>query len=224
MERAVNFARVRFQEVAQPASYITVDEASIKFFGRKLDTISMRYKPAKCGFMILALASNDGFIHDFLLSSSKQGFEQVRSEDGTVTTVRRHTSIFPPTKGAAYILLERMKSRYPGARYTVFFDNLFLDVPIAKALRDINIGVCGTTRKNAPGIPSPILAIYHKYHKLLTYNDLAVAIADGDVLCFTWKDNNMVTVITTSYAATDKTTKTRKRLGGSSTFATAARK
>lgn len=79
-------------------------------------------------------------------------------------------------------------------------DNLFVDVHVAKALLLLNIGICGTTRKKALGIPPVLAEIQYTYPELLPPDGVTSCIVDKLVNVTTWHDSlrdNIVTFITT---------------------------
>lgn len=60
-----------------PSSHFAVDESAIKFHGCQRNTYLLANKPAKEGFVFYALASYGGIIHDFIVSSSQEGVNEV---------------------------------------------------------------------------------------------------------------------------------------------------
>ena len=72
--------------------------------------------------------------------------------------------------------------------YILYLDNLFTNIPLVNALRQLDIGIMGTTQVNASGLPSSIIQL--KYAKeSLRWGYLKTTIAKR-VLCFLWQDNN----------------------------------
>ena len=122
------------------------------------------------------------------------------------------------------VLCERLKSRHPHINWLVFLDNLFLSVDVAHVLLNIGIGVMGTTRKNAAGIPDSFKNI-KQLNRALLYGGL-FSIQCGWVLCFAWQDNNVVLGVTTSFSLhrpkEDYTIRTRRRPKDSATNAAIA--
>ena len=64
----------------------------------------MKYKPVGYRFLILALASQDGFVHDLLLSSNIYGIEGVEEgitiapDAGKITKRQRYNKTRPNTR------------------------------------------------------------------------------------------------------------------------------
>ena len=82
------------------------------------------------------------------------------------------------------VLCTKLHNRYPGQKWVVFLDNLFLNEPVAYTLLYIDIGVIGTTRKNAIGVPPELLALKDS-NKSMTYGSTLFQIIDK-ALCFAW--------------------------------------
>ena len=103
-------------------------------------------------------------------------------------------------------------------------DNLFLNVNVAHVLLALDIGIMGTTRKNAIGIPESLKNI-KSLNKALVYGGI-VATVDREVLCVAWQDNNVVLMITTAFSVhrdSDYVVRPRKRPGKGSTNAAITR-
>ena len=105
-------------------------------------------------------------------------------------------------KSVVYVLLRRLTQEFQ-TWFICFVDNLFVDVLLAKALLTIRCGICGTTRKNAPGVPPVMQAITHRFSKqILGPNASTSYIVDDLVNVIAWFDNlrgNVVLFITTAH-------------------------
>lgn len=125
VQHALDIVRVRFKLLLIPSSHICVDESTIKFHGRKLDVHRLDHKPAKRGFVVYALTSDGGLMHDFVVSSSQDGLEGVPEgitiELPTRTTRKRKRSEtgmtateihLPPIKAMVYELCKRATTEY----------------------------------------------------------------------------------------------------------------
>ena len=51
--------------------------------------------------------------------------------------------------------------------YVLYLDNLFTNIPLLKALRQLPKNTTGTTRKNAIGIPKDLLKLKQKNSELV---------------------------------------------------------
>jgi hypothetical protein len=121
-----------------------VDECAIQFYGRKKDTYKLRHKPAGEGFILYALCSHGGLIHDFALSSSKEGIEEVerpikvripaRSTRYTKKGQRSMEATYvklAPQKAVVYLICERVTADWRHKSFACYCDNLFVDINIA---------------------------------------------------------------------------------------------
>jgi hypothetical protein len=68
--------------------------------------------------------------------------------------------------------------------YILYLDNLFISLPLAKALKKASIGVTGITRKNTKGISFWLLELKQK-NKELVWNFVLGEVIEG-VLIFLW--------------------------------------
>jgi transposase IS4-like protein len=191
VQTALDVVRTQFRLLLIPGSHICVDESIIKFYGHKTDTFKVPHKPAKEGFLLYVLASHGGLVHDFVVVSSQTGIEAVptgitldiptkslRKRKRGATGMTATEINLPAIKSTVYTLCERVTAEYRQEQFVCFVDNLFVNIPLARALLTINIGICGTTRKNALGIPLVLLAIQHRFPELLPDNQVTTCILD----------------------------------------------
>jgi len=213
VQNALDIIRTRFKSLLIPSSHICVDESIIKFHGQKIDALKLPHKPAKEGFLLYVLTSHGGLIHDFIVVSSQEGVEgspegitlsiptkSVRKRKRGSTGMTATEIHLPATKSLVYTLCDRATVEFRQQQFICYVDNLFTDIPLARALLSINVGICGTTRKNAVGIPLVLRAIQDRFPKLLLANMVTSCILDGLINITTWHDglrHNIVTFITT---------------------------
>jgi Transposase IS4 len=105
--------------------------------------------------------------------------------------------------------------------YILYTDNLFTNRLLAKALSKLDIGIMGTTRVTASGLPPELIRL-KKAKELLKWGHLKIIILDN-ILYFLWQDNNRVLGITTAYNLTDTVIRARKRPSSTSTSASITR-
>ena len=104
-----------------------------------------------------------------------------------------------PTFALVLQLAQEVQEWYRRKRiFTVFLDNLFLNVEVAQALLVLGFLCMGTTRKNAKGIPQQLLDL-KQHNRVLVWNS-CIGLVVCSVLCFLWQDNNAVLGITTAYS------------------------
>jgi hypothetical protein len=179
----------------------------------------MRHKPAGEGFCVFALCSYEGLLHDFTVSSSRDGLEGVPEGieiDIPTRSVRKRKRgsnndqalliKLPPQKAVVYTLCERVTAEWRHQTFVCYIDNLFVDIPLARALLTINIGMCGTTRANTPGFPPILLAIKYKFGSQLGQNERSALIIDDIATCMICKDHNrqyIVSFISTVHSPRD---------------------
>jgi hypothetical protein len=60
------------------------------------------------------------------------------------------------------VIARLLREVYPDQPFHFFLDNLFLNVPVARALLFLSILCTGTTRKNALGFPDWLVDIKNK--------------------------------------------------------------
>lgn len=121
----------------------------------------------------------------------------------------RSKQMFAPTFACVLQLAVQIRQYEPQRSFCLFLDNLFLNLPVAKALLALDISCMGTTRKNATGIPPELIEWKERRHSLV-WNSVIARIVDS-VLCFVWQDNNAVLGITTAYNMTDTVLRLRNR-------------
>jgi hypothetical protein len=201
VENAINLFRTQLCQFALPASHLTVDESTIKFFGRSSHKVLIRHKPAKEGFLIYTCCSYEGLVHNFTLFSSQASLEYhtngITIDLPTRTTGERkkgHTGAIatqihlPQLKAVVYTLCESVTRDCRSSQFVCFTDNLFTDPHLARALLTINIGICGTVRANAPAVPPILKAIAAETKTCLQDNQAIHRTIDNLVNIIVWRD------------------------------------
>lgn len=215
--------RKNTQKVWIPGSHLAIDESMVRFKGRSFDKVKLPNKPIKEGYKIWAHGCK-GYIDDWLWHSRKEGPEEsITSEefdrltDGQIQKFR-----FAPTFALILRLAMRLRQRYPEPAFCYFLDNLFLNVDVAQALLAMGISCCGTTRKNAAGVPTWLLDLKNNNRGVVWNSAFGEVIEQ--TLCWAWQDNNMVIGITTAYQIKNETAYVlRKRPAPTSTNAAIVR-
>ena len=215
IKRALNAFRIQLLEFTVPDNHLAVNKSTIKFHSHNSNKFRLAHKPAKKGFVLYALASEKEILHDFMLWNSRDGLEY--HKQGTTvnipsrTTKERKKSTteatamkvhLPPTKRVVYTLCERVTRNLHHLQFVCFTDNLFTDPHLAKTLLTLNVGVCGTVRGNAPGIPKKLKAIAAAKKPQLALKQWIHRVVDGLINCFVWRDaqrDHVVTFGTTTY-------------------------
>ena len=96
-----------------------------------------------------------------------------------------------------------------GLHRCLYLDNLFLNENVAHALLALGIGCMGTTRKNAKGVPSELLALKDAKRAFIWGSMIVFIVRYALIFC--WQDNNAVISITTSFKVDDYIMRSRKR-------------
>ena len=217
----------------QPGSNVSIDGTMIRCFGRSKHTIKMPNKPIKQGYKIFALAEY-GYIWTFTWSSRLWGIVDLFRWPGISPTgsmvlemIRRLPGLGQAASQASSHPSGQTNGHASGhaticktAPYIVYMDNYFCTVGLFKALRDIQCGACGTTRKQG-GIP-PYLAELKDHIKAIPWGKLYASEAQG-VLCLAWQDNNIVLLLSTIHTPYLYTQSQRKRPAATSTNAAIGR-
>lgn len=205
VSNALEVFRRRLQEFLLPGSHLAVDESSIKFHGRSRHIFRLDHKPDKSGFIVYIIASHGGAIHDFLVSSPKEGIESIPRDGITVDLATRTTRArkqgttgatvtevhLSMTKSVVYTLVHRLthlSHRSQGLAFLCFTDNLFTDSHLVRALLSLNVAVCGTMRRNAPGLDPLLRAITSPESRILADDSITYRIYDDKVLTVVWRD------------------------------------
>ena len=152
--------RKNCQEATQPATWSSIDEGMIAFRGRSVYKVKMKNKPIDEGFKHWAHCTH-GLIHDWLWHSNYHGTEECseKGKNRQFDNVPEHgTVLLALTFQVLIRLAERLRVRDPHTKYTIFMDNLFLNVPVVHQLLNMGIGCTGTIRKSATGLPTELLS------------------------------------------------------------------
>jgi hypothetical protein len=192
-----NMLRKASKDLYIPSSNISIDEAMVRSHGRSSHTFKAPNKPISQGFKIFVLADH-GYCYYFYPASRTQGVIEV----GKPNTLSK-------TGQMVYELIQTLPRN--DLDYNLYLDNYFTSINLFKALRDIQVGACGTTwpGKDSPNLLKKLkdLSIYIPYHKVC-------AIPVNDVLCVAWQDNHIVlalTTIHTVYKTDDYIDRARRR-------------
>ena len=181
-------------------THIAIDEAMIAYRGRTKHTIKIKNKPISEGYKVWVLAEA-GYVWTWLWHSKVEGPEKIPKVG--VKNVPLSGLLPSVDLSATFALVLRLacevQNWYDNQRiFTVFLDNLFLNVEVAQALLVRNFLCMGTTRKNARGVPQELVDL-KEHNRALVWNS-CIGIVVNSVLCFLWQDNNAVLGIITAYS------------------------
>ena len=119
------------QKYWAPGAHLAVDECMIPYFKYTRHAIKAPHKPIKQGYKIWALEDH-GYIFNWLWHSKAQGVEGLGSRS-------RYKSMADTQ--ALVISLARSLPDLLVIGYTLYLDNLFPNIPLAKALGEIDIDI-----------------------------------------------------------------------------------
>jgi hypothetical protein len=153
----------------------------LAFRGRSKDTTKLKGKPIKEGYKNWVLADH-GYVWGWLWHSVKVG-----TENSKAPLDKRIPAVLPDTQRMILRLALLLNTNID---YTLYLDNLFMSIPLTKALQKASIGVCGTTRKSSKGLPRWLDDLKRENRELIW--DSAVGVIEDGVLCFVWQDNTAV--------------------------------
>jgi hypothetical protein len=156
---------------------MTVNEAMIAFRGRIFYKIKMKNKPIDEGYKTW-MAAQSGYTLLWKWHSKLEGPEDV-SKEGITAQIGPSTSIYlAPTFAVVLVIARLLREVYPDQPFHFFLDNLFLNVPVARALLFLSILCIGTTRKNALGFPDWLVNIKNK-NTALVWNSVYAQVVKG---------------------------------------------
>jgi hypothetical protein len=180
----------------------------IQFAGRSIHTIKMPKKPIKQGYKVFALGF-EGYLYSFRLHSGKTGIADIFKHSHLTNTGSLVLDLVKdlPTK-------ER--------RYDLYMDNFFTTLPVITQLRELDVGMCGTTR-SGNGFPPLLLKLKNEASNQWAYNSLA-AIEKENTLCLAWQDNNVVIALSNLHTPKETVLRVRNQPRQTSTNGALARR
>lgn len=134
----------RFQTVYMPSQRISIDEELVAWKGRLAFRQYIPSKRARFGVKIFALCEDSGYLFNFVIYVGKdqQTFPQQLIND----------------LGSSGAVVAKLMEPLFNKGYTLFIDNWYSSLPLARFLTEHGTGVCGTIRKNRTGLPKAMLA------------------------------------------------------------------
>ncbi|KAG7004901.1 hypothetical protein G7Y79_00022g051220 [Physcia stellaris] len=215
VENALNVFRSQLYSFTRPGSHFAIDESAVEFHGRMSNKFRLSHKSAGEGFVLYALASDKDILHDFMVWGSRDDLEYHKNgitidilsrttrerKKGTTEATAMEVNL-SSTKGAVYTLCERVTRNLRHHHFVCFIDNLFTNSHLVRALLTLNVGICGTVRGNAMGIPQELKEIAAAKKSQLDLGQWIYRVVDGLVNCFVWRDperDHVVSFATTAY-------------------------
>lgn len=162
------------QNIYYPGENLSLDEALVLWRGRLSFKQYIPNKTAKYGIKLYELCTPDGFLLNVLIYTGKG---TVNNENGHATSV-----------------VYKVAKDYLGKGHTIYMDNFYNSVHLAKALYKDKTHVVGTLRKNRKG--NPVRVVASKIRRGET-----IFKRNGCVLVQKWRDKREVLSISTKHRA-----------------------
>lgn len=171
------------ENIYSPGENLSLDEALVLWRGRLCFRQYIPNKRAKYGMKLYEVCTPDGFLLNAIVYTGK----------GTVSNEHSH---------AASVVNEVAKN-YLGKGHTIYMDNYYNSVALAKSLYKQKTHIVGTLRKNRKRNPKSVVTKKLKKGETIFRRS-------GSVLVQKWKDKREVLVISSRHKATMEET-TNKR-------------
>ena len=176
-----------------PVRFLSHDECMIKYFGRSSLKQAIRLKPIRFGFKVWALCDPSGYLVAFELYQGANfgGDSRVDEELGKCS-------------GTVIHLLDKVlaEDKFQHHQFHVMFDNLFTSAPLLRALKERSQDGTGTLRQNRLS-NNPLSSV--QYLKKQRRGTMEGAETTDKALKVTrWKDNQVVSVLSTVYGVEPK--------------------
>lgn len=175
-----------------PESNVTIDGAMMRFLGRSIDTCKMSGKPIEIGYKFHCLADH-GYVWDF--GHIPAPSEAVQPEVGGLT----------PTGTMCLHLAKQLP--YTSMAFNIYMDNYYTTLGLLSHLRQIDIGGCGTTRRDRTGYPA-VLKVPPNSETKVEYHFTTGAVNRG-VATLLWFDNAHVSLMTTIHTLRGRRSKVK---------------
>lgn len=179
------------KELYQPYQNVSIDERIVKSKHRSGIRQYIKNKPVKFGLKLWVLAdSKNGYTYDFDVYAGKDGKEMTREH------------------GLGYSVVMKLMSPLMNQGYHLYTDNFYTSVTLYSNLFVNGVYCCGTTAENRKGFPDSM-----KGGKLWAKGRERGEMRwkrNTPCLALQWKDNKIVTMLSTIHNANDHITVKRK--------------
>ena len=170
--------RNRCLELLQPYQQLAIDERLVKSKHRSGIRQYIKNKPVKFGIKLWVIAdSKTGYTCEFCVYTGS-GDDLVHKEHGL-----------------GYGVVMSLSSSFANQGYQMFFDNYYTSLPLVEDLFKIGIPSCGTVAENRKGFPDSMKG-GKLWGKRKEKGDIRWQ-REGKTLCLQWKDNKVVTMLST---------------------------
>ena len=179
----------------------SIDEVMVAYKGTRAGSLRqfVQNKPDRWGYKLLCRASIDGIIHDIVLYQGETTFSS------HPTPLSEEESEYLVSTKTVIALAKTLKKPKQTAIYA---DNWFTSIGLVQYLRDsYGCRYVGTARTNRIGSP-PLMEVKEMEKKAVPRGKHDMCSADG-ILALRWKDNKVVTVLSSDAGVEPMTKVTR---------------
>ena len=175
-------------QLYKPGQFVAIDERMIKSKARSPFKQYIKNKPVKWGFkQFAACDSESAILFDFELYTG-----QVEAS----------------AQGLTHDVVSRLCGSLHNNNHILFTDNYYTSAALATSLLEKNIYVVGTVRTNRQGFPDILKSDAKKLEKYADRGATRYA-RDNQILFQQWKDNRVVSMLSTVHRGNKYTTVTR---------------
>ncbi|XP_043226479.1 piggyBac transposable element-derived protein 3-like [Amphibalanus amphitrite] len=192
-----SFINTSFQSVPQTSKQ-SIDEVMVGYKGKTAGNLRqyIRNKPDKWGFKLFSRASEDGFVHDMVLY---QGKTTLQSHGVTMTSAEEAMGV------TSQIVAALVSTMNLSSTTVVFADNYFTSLELVRYLQGKGCRYTGTARDNRIGKP-PLKSVKDMEKKSVPRGSIDYVTSDDGILAVRWKDNKVVTMLSTDLGVEPVTT------------------
>jgi len=179
-----NIIKEKCMTLYQPHKNVSIDERIVKSKHRSGIRQYIKNKPVKFGLKLWVLAdSRNGYTVDFNIYAGKNGDEPIHEN------------------GLGYHVVVKLMEPFFGQGYHLFTDNFYSSCLLFSDLFSEGVYCCGTVTENRRGFPEPLkggkIWIRKKRRGEMRW------LREKPYLALQWKDNKVVTMLSTIHKATD---------------------
>ena len=191
----VDIFKQKCKSLYQPKQQISVDERLVKSKHRSGIRQYIKNKPVKFGIKLWVLAdSSNGYTCDFNIYAGKNGNEE------------------PNQNGLGYSVVMKLCNPLLNQGYHLFTDNFYTSAKLVIDLFKKGTLCCGTVAENRKGFPESM-----KGGKVWARKEQRGSMRwhrSRNLLSLQWKDNRVVTMLSSMHCANDHVTVVRKKRQG----------
>lgn len=187
-----------------PGSSVAVDECIQGFQGKSGLKTHIPNKPTPDGIKIWAIGEG-GILMRWLWHVPGSGPVGIADIDSDEEEPDKETHLTPTQRVVLALLFS-----LPAATYHIYLDNLFSSPALFKRLYEAGHAASGTCRANC-GIHKDLVALKKKPGSTPYHATMEIPTPCGRVNQITWRDNEMVLFLTTTYSTSETIVTLRRR-------------